>query len=271
MPTEKERRQFIKQTFDTVAPVYGSGASAFFHKSGEVIAGLLSLSGSESVLDVASGTGATAIPLAKRLANGRVTAVDISNGMLEQARIRAAEMSLNNIHFMQQDMTRLPFASNSFDCATCAFGLFFVDDMSALLAHIATTVKAGGTILVSGFCGDSFQPMARLCLERLSACGVDVPEQVGWQRMAEPDQLEAIFRAAGLHGMQIEHRSLGYMIDLEDWWDVVWNAGFRGLVESLGDKVDEFKRAHLEELLPYCVDNRLMLEVDVRFTQAIKP
>lgn len=234
------------------------------------MAELLDLDGQETVLDVASGTGATAIPLARKLPSGKVTAVDFSAGMLEQAAKRAEEQGLDNLVFQVQDMTQLPFESQSFDHATCAFGLFFVDDMSGALNHIANAVKPGGKVLISGFRGDSFQPMAALCLDRLRSYGVEVPEQVGWQRMSEPEQLQQIFTQAGFDDVYIESKSLGYYIDPEGWWQVIWNAGFRGLVEQLGDKVDEFKQAHLDELQSVCDENGLWLEIDVNFTSGVK-
>ena len=108
-------------------------------------------------------------------------------------------------------------------------------------------------------------------MARLRSYEVNVPEQIAWRRMAEPEQLQAIFDAAGLEDMRIERRSLGYYVDLDGWWDVVWNAGFRGLVEQTGDKLEEYKQTHLEELKPFCDDKGLWLEVDVNFTFGVKP
>ena len=270
MIDEEKRKQFIQNTFNTVAEGYGRRASRFFHLSGEIMADLLALGGDESVLDVASGTGAMALPLAKRLPRGQVTAVDFSSAMLRQADTSASEQGLKNLSFQLHDMTQLPFEQHSFDHATCAFGLFFVENMSGALRHIAATVKPGGRVLVSGFCGDSFQPMAKLCLDRLRAYGADIPEQVGWQRMSESEQLQAIFTQAGFGAVDIQRRVIAYPIDLEGWWEVVWNAGFRGFVEQLGDRIGEFKQDHLNELLPLCEDNDLLLEIDVNYTCGVK-
>ena len=79
MQDEKRRKQFIQKTFDTVAQDYGLGTCRFFHLSGEIMAELLDLSGDESILDVASGTGATALPLARKLPKGQV--IDQSPGL----------------------------------------------------------------------------------------------------------------------------------------------------------------------------------------------
>jgi len=270
MQDEAKRKQFIQNTFNTVAQDYGLRASRFFHLSGELMAELLELDGDELVLDVASGTGAAALPLAKLLPQGAVTAVDFSSGMLKQAENAASDTGLSNLVFQVGDMTQLPFAKHNFDHATCAFGLFFVDDMGGALKHIANTVKPGGKVLVSGFCGESFQPMAQLCLDRLRTYGVEVPEVIGWKRMSEAEQLEAIFAQAGFDGVEIEKRTIAYHIDLEGWWEVVWNAGFRGLVEQLDDKVAEFKQAHLDELMPFCDEKGLWLEIDINFTCGVK-
>ncbi len=269
-PSEEQRKQFIKQTFDTVAQGYGRKSSRFFHRSGEIMAELLDLNGDESVLDVASGTGATALPLARKVPQGKVAAADFSAGMLEQASLSAAEQGLSNLTFHTYDMTQLPFAPHSFDHATCAFGLFFADNMGSTLQHIANTVKPGGTVLISGFCGDSFQPMSQLCLDRLRSYGLEIPQQIGWRRMSETEQLQNIFIQAGFDHMHIERRSIGYHIAPEGWWEVVWNAGYRGFIEQLGDKIDEFKQAHLNELTPFCDENGLWLEIDINFTRGVK-
>ena len=66
---------------------------------------LLPLVGNEHVLDVACGTGAVAIPLSGRLPDGKITAIDLSPGMLSQARLRAELEKRFNIDFEQGDMT----------------------------------------------------------------------------------------------------------------------------------------------------------------------
>jgi len=260
----------IQQTFNSVADQYGTGGARFFSISGQTMADLYPLNGDEHVLDVASGTGALAIPLARHLPQGKVTAVDFSSGMLARSRCRAEDENLGNIEYIEQDMTAMVFDDGLFDHAYCAFGLFFVEDMVALLEHIGGNVKTGGTVTVSGFCGQSFMPAAALIFDRLKSYGIDVPDSFSWQRMSEPDQLDSLFSSAGLSGVDITRKSLGYYTDPVGWWEVVWNAGFRGLVEQLGDKLDEFRREHLEEVAGLMDDQGLWLEVDVNFTRGVR-
>lgn len=266
---EQKSMDSIREVFNTVAGEYGLGGAKFFHTSGRTMADLLPLRGDEHVLDLACGTGATAIPLAGRLPNGRVTGIDLSPGMLSQAKKRAETERHSNIDFQLGDMTALPFEDYYFDHAVCAFGLFFVEDMASLLGHIKDKVKKGGSVAVSGFCGESFMPGVELIFDRLQSYGIEVPQTIPWKRMAEPDQLYTLFGDAGLKDVEIIRRSLGYYTDANGWWEVVWNAGFRGLVAQLGDKLDEFKRDHFAEMQALEDGKGLWLEVDVNFTKGI--
>lgn len=269
---EQQKKEAIRNTFNTVANAYGKGACRFFHQAGEYMANSLPLQGHEQILDIASGTGAAAIPLARRVPKGKVTAVDFSKGMLSQAKHRAEQEKLFNLDFQIHDMTAMPFAEQHFDHANCAFGLFFVEDMSQLLSHIGSKIKSGGSVTISGFCGDSFMPQATLIMNKLQEYGIEIPDQrFGWKRMAEPEQLQELFTTAGLNKVEIIRKSLGYYTDANGWWDVVWNAGFRGLVAQLGDRLEEFKREHLKDVESLQSDQGLWLEVDVNFTRGIKP
>lgn len=265
---EAQRKAMIHQTFETVANGYGVGGARFFHLSGKEMAELHSLNGSEEILDVASGTGAAAIPLAKLVPNGQVTAVDFSPAMLKKANDYANAEQLNNIQFEIHDMTNLPFDEGRFAHANCAFGLFFVEDMVSLLTHISSKVRSGGNVIISGFCGDSFMPYANMAFDRMKRYGLEIPEQrFGWKRMSEPEQLHALFSDAGLKDVTITRKSLGYYTDENGWWDVMWYAGFRGLIEQLGDKLEEFKREHLAEVKDLMNENGLWLEIDVNYTR----
>ncbi len=125
---EAQRRELIRRTFDTVAPGYDRPALRFFQDSAVHMAEQLQLAGDECVLDVATGTGAVALALAQRLPAGHVTGIDMSDGMLDQARRKARSRGLANIDFQAMDMTDLTFPPSRFHCATASFVLFFVQD-----------------------------------------------------------------------------------------------------------------------------------------------
>lgn len=116
-----------------------------------------------AVLDVACGTGNTAIPAAKKAAS--VTGVDIASNLLEQARTRADAEKLK-IAFKEGDAEELPFADSSFDVVLTMFGAMFAPRPEKVAAELLRVCKPGGVIAMAnwtpeGFVGKSFQLTAK--------------------------------------------------------------------------------------------------------------
>ena len=270
---EEQRRTMLKGTFDTVAPGYDGGALRFFPASAENMVSLLSLCGDEHVLDVACGTGHTSLAAARKLPRGHVTAVDFSAGMLDQARRKAATYGIGNIDFQEGDMAALPFPADAFDVAICAFGIFFVDDMEAQLAHITSVVKPGGKIMISSFHeGHYFAPLGQIANARLAKYGLQSPPQT-WKRIANDVGCTALFKSAAMTAISVESRNVGYHLhSAEQWWDVIWNTAWRGRIGQLspGDR-EEFKREHLQEVAALATKDGIWLDVGVLYTTGTKP
>ena len=264
--------QSLKETFDTVSSGYDNGVLRFFPASAEHMAASLGLRGDEQVLDVACGTGHTSISIAKQLKTGRVTAVDFSSGMLDQARKKAAALNVSNVEFLERDMQDLRFTDGLFDIAVCAFGIFFADDMDAQLSHIASAVKPGGRIMISNFQENYFYPLKDLMAKRLEAYGVQMPPQT-WKRIANEAGCRQLFEKAGLMDVRIDQKNVGYYLDsAEQWWDVVWNGGFRRLVAQLSaNDREQFKQEHLAEIAALRTDKGIWLDVGVLYTIGTKP
>ena len=269
--TEQQYKTTLKETFDAVSAGYDGTALRFFPRSAENIAELLGLRGDERVLDVACGTGHASFAIASSLPKGRITAVDLSSGMLEQARKKAAALAVRNVEFIERDMQELGFPGPLFDAAVCAFGIFFVEDMDAQLARIAATVKSGGTVLITSFQEDYFQPLRTMFFARIETFGVRQPPPA-WKRTADATGCRQLFEKAGLRNVRVETRNVGYHLSgREEWWDIVWNAGFRRLVTQLSRQDQErFKQEHLAEIATLQTDRGIWLDTGVLYTVGTK-
>lgn len=268
---ERHQKAMLKATFDTVAAGYDSNALRFFPESARQLAACLDLRGGETVLDVATGTGHAALAVAGRLPQGRVTGVDFSRGMLDQARKKAGSLYVRNVEFLERDMQDLGFPAGSFDAAVCSFGIFFAGDMDAQLAHIAHAVRPGGQVAVSGFQENYFHPLKDLLVKRLSGFGVEPPPAT-WKRIATEAGCRELFGKAGMGDVRVELRNVGYFLDNADgWWEVVWNAGFRRLISPLPPEDQErFKREHLHEVAALATHDGIWLDVGVVFAIGTK-
>ncbi len=107
----------------------------------------------QQVLDLAGGTGDLAEAFATKVGrNGHVVLADINQAMLIEGRDRLLNKGLNeNLSIVQVDAETLPFANDSFDVVTMAFGLRNVTDKDAALSSILRTLKPGGKLLVLEF------------------------------------------------------------------------------------------------------------------------
>jgi ubiquinone/menaquinone biosynthesis C-methylase UbiE len=115
------------------------------------------ISAGQQVLDIATGTGMVAIEAAQIVGDkGRVIAVDISTGMLEQLQRKIDALKLNNIEIMLADAEALELAENSCDRILCSSALIWLMDIPARLRTWHQFLKPGGLIGFHGFADTAF-------------------------------------------------------------------------------------------------------------------
>lgn len=269
---QEDRKEMFKQTFDTVAAGYDNPAVRFFSDSVPYLADHLNLHGNEAILDVATGTGNAALELARHVPRGRVHGVDFSKGMLARAEDKRVAQSLENVRFSEMDMQDLQFPEGAFDLAVCCFGLFFVEEMAHQLAHMAEKVRPGGRVAITSFSENLFSPQAEWFLHRIEHYGVAVPPTT-WKGTDSDEKCRALFQSAGMNDISVYEENLGYHLKGTDqWWEILWNAGFRGLIEQLPeDRKDRFKAEHLNEVETLADASGLWLEIRVLYTIGTKP
>ena len=117
------------------------------HASGPDLAALietLSPKITELALDVATGTGFTAVSLAGRVKH--VTGIDLTEEMLDQARALARSRGVANIEFKRGDAMRMDYPDSSFDIVTTRRATHRFDDVPGFLREVKRVLKAGGRI-----------------------------------------------------------------------------------------------------------------------------
>jgi demethylmenaquinone methyltransferase/2-methoxy-6-polyprenyl-1,4-benzoquinol methylase len=105
----------------------------------------------DEVLDVATGTAAVAIELA-RSAGCRVVGLDQNAEMLAEGRRRVEGAGLSGrIRLVEGTADRLPFEDGSFDGLTFTYLLRYVEEPAATLRELSRVVKPGGRIAALEF------------------------------------------------------------------------------------------------------------------------
>ncbi len=110
-------------------------------------------------LDLATGTGAVALPAAR--AGAQVTGLDLAPRLIQTARRRARTEGLP-IRFDVGDAEALPYPDASFDAISSAMGIIFAPDHQAIARELARVCRPGGTIAFSAWRpGGGWTPVTR--------------------------------------------------------------------------------------------------------------
>lgn len=101
------------------------------------------------ILDIATGTGDLALDAYKRLHPEMITAIDISEKMMDVGRQKVSRAGLSDkITFLQQDCTALSFDDNTFDAATVAFGVRNFENLEKGLQEVYRVLYSEGKFMI---------------------------------------------------------------------------------------------------------------------------
>jgi demethylmenaquinone methyltransferase/2-methoxy-6-polyprenyl-1,4-benzoquinol methylase len=166
VPTEQKAKK-VAEVFHSVAARYdlmndlmSMGVHRLWKRYTIEMAGVRS---GHKVLDIAGGTGDLARAFSKRVGpTGHVILSDINASMLGVGRDKLIDAGLaQNLDFVQANAECLPFADNSFDLLTIAFGLRNVTNKDSALRSMFRVLKPGGRLLVLEFSKPVIEPLSK--------------------------------------------------------------------------------------------------------------
>ena len=152
---ESEKAHRVRGVFDSVASRYdlmNDLMSAGLHRAWKAYTvAVAAVQPGWHVLDIAGGTGDLARAFARKAGErGRVVLTDINEAMLRVGRDRLLDEGVV-VPTAACDAERLPFANESFDLVSVAFGLRNMTHKDRALAEMCRVLRPGGKLLVLEF------------------------------------------------------------------------------------------------------------------------
>jgi len=132
--------------FDRQAALYATSAVHRHGASLPVLVEYAAVQPGERALDVATGTGNTALAIAEK--GAVVTGLDVSPGMLEKARDRATEEG-TAANFVEGNAEAIPFENATFDLVTVRHAPHHFRQVELFLAEVVRVLKPGGRFVMS--------------------------------------------------------------------------------------------------------------------------
>jgi ubiquinone/menaquinone biosynthesis C-methylase UbiE len=209
-------------------------------------------------IDVGCGNGAFTEALIARAAPAAVTGIDPSEGQIAYARTRPGAATAQ---FQVSDAQSLPFADNSFDAASMALVIVFVDDPSKAVAEMARVVRPGGLLATYMWSFPDGFPLRPLGIA-LKSLGLNplTPPNADAARM---ENLSNFWKQVGLQSIEtrVIRIQLAYA-DFDDFWQSVSApVGTSGqAIAALSPDAREQLKARLREQLPVAADGRITYE-----------
>lgn len=143
----------VRSMFDAIAPAYDfmnramtGGLDRLWLRS---LVSTVAAVKPRHIVDIATGTGDVALALARRLPETTVTGIDLSEGMLDKAREKAAARPEGSrLTFVCGDGTRTGLPDASADVVTVAYGVRNFADIAGGYREMFRILRPGGTLCV---------------------------------------------------------------------------------------------------------------------------
>ncbi len=220
------KKENIKALFDNIAPDYDKLnhiLSLNIDKSWrrKAVREIVDKEGPLKVLDVACGTGDFTIEIARKISEGSVTGIDLSEGMMSVGREKAAAAGIEAV-LEYGDCEALRYEDNTFDRVAVAFGVRNFEHLDLGLKEMWRVLDKDGKLVILELSVPS-NPVIRWCyklyfLNILPAIGGFVSGNKGAYRylpasvlhFPAPDKFVAMMHEAGFR--EVRHRAFTFGI-----------------------------------------------------------
>lgn len=252
---EQTIKDTIKSTFDNVAKSYDRNQQ-FILSAQKMVDLIHSENDNLSILDLSTGTGHIAIELAKKFPNADIYGVDISDEMLNIARLKTKEQGITNITYLVQDVEHLDFEDMKFDLITCGYGLFFYPNMEKVVSDISTRLSDEGKFIFSTFTDQAFQPYSKIFLEMLERdYNIAPPKRIEKRQLTTKEEIETLCTCIEYDCLEIHDIEIVFPMKINEWWQLLNSTGYKGLLNQLESNYSQFEKEYIEHLQSISKDN----------------
>ena len=175
----------------------------------------------QTILDLATGTGLVAIAAAEIVAPmGSAVGVDMSSGMLSQAKNKISDRNITNLELIEADIESVDFKPEQFNVIFCCSAIVYVSDIPALLNKCHGWLKPGGYLAFSTRAKTAYDAglQVQLCQDLF---GIDFPHIL--RPLWTPEACEALLKQAKFKDVEVKSDRQGEYVVRDDYpVDIQW-------------------------------------------------
>lgn len=192
---------------------------------GEQLCEAVDLHAGQQLLDVATGSGNTALAAARRWCDA--TGIDYVPAQLERGRALAAAERLP-VTFCEGDAEHIPFPDASFDVVLSTFGAQFAPDQEQTARELLRVCRPGGKIGLANLTPESFSGAMARAMGQYRTRPPDLRSPFLW---GTQERLQELL-GAGVASLQVTPRTMVFRYRSAQHWLEVWRTHFGPLRQA---------------------------------------
>lgn len=142
----------VRKQYDQLAAVYDLRWKSYIANTLSFLKTWAEISQTDTILDVACGTGEFERLLLSEYSSQQIVGVDISDKMLAIAKQKCS--AYPQVSFQIASASNLPFDNDNFDVIVSANSFHYFDDPLAALKEMRRVLKPDGKVIILDWCRD---------------------------------------------------------------------------------------------------------------------
>jgi ubiquinone/menaquinone biosynthesis C-methylase UbiE len=215
--SRQQQDAYVAEEFNRAAASYDDSplVRSYQYRVQALVVDSLDIKKGMNVLDLGCGTGWATLEIASRLeGTGKVVGLDLSEGMIEQARKKLPRFRYDNVEFVQESASSLN-CDACFDYVVSTNAFHHFADKEQVFANVWQSLKRGGTFVIQDFSRDFF--LMRF-VDLMGKIGEKA--HVGTSRSSE---LEELFLTQGFVDICVETIKLNWL------WGIMIGRGIKAI------------------------------------------